>query len=849
LLRVVDDKCQALFDNCFKVLDGPDAPDLTFLEMDRKLIVYISNRKGANNYRESYNEIDPNIQLADSIPEPIRDSLRTYTFEGYQIFQLRNSEVSPESLHDPDYARLVAQLDKKNGITKLVNYYYSQAIGGNVPVVEVIGGDEGIRHSLEFTEDAFADKDTRVVNHKQYYYMVLAYAFNEYQPYSQEPGILNGLYGQKRPYLAGRKNIKVYTAIPHKLVNGITLNANYSDGFEITRLQGQGNGGFELDMKKESLEEVLSKPPAGPDNEYGDDNYPIVYNPTYKVNFGPLDIKVVDPLNVKSSTYNLRFTNVNFSDNDSLKITNAKWVITDEAGNEYKSDTTINIRNEQIIPELGLSVNIEKIGYPGDSISINNGFINSSIFYGDSSQIWFSGIPDFDVPGSPLNWIRSGIYKDDQNAIFNDWDMDADNPWDALQYYEKLINGTWAPYCMTASNDQINIGPAFNKISKSTSILKGLASIDVVITSDKSLWTRCPVIEMCPDPLQAQGGAEQYNLRASPSIDQDGNFALPGALPSDDPYDPAYISGTGMGWFPGYVINIETGERLNVMYSENSWLAGENGRDMQWNPTSHFADGQYNILFGGMHYLYIMKHIDLKYGQNVYKFPAYDGGKMVRDTLTGTLPAILNLTALYSSTMYVNMPLAVNDSVWLPEGNDVTIKIRVGKPYERYFSTALDSLNDKNQNNFNPMYSFSTAGYEPVEYSAEKNSSDLDLINVVPNPYYAYADGPGYERNQLDNRVKITNLPQKCVVTIYSINGVLIRQYSVDKSGISNPRGSTSGIETEARTSIDWDLKNFAGIPIAGGLYLIHIKETGGRSGERVIKWFGALRPIDLNTF
>ena len=28
LLRVVDDKCQKLFDNCFKVLDGPDAPDL-----------------------------------------------------------------------------------------------------------------------------------------------------------------------------------------------------------------------------------------------------------------------------------------------------------------------------------------------------------------------------------------------------------------------------------------------------------------------------------------------------------------------------------------------------------------------------------------------------------------------------------------------------------------------------------------------------------------------------------------------------------------------------------------------------------------------------------------------------
>ena len=41
LLRVVDDKCQSLFDNCFKVIDGPNAPDLTFQELDQKLIIYI----------------------------------------------------------------------------------------------------------------------------------------------------------------------------------------------------------------------------------------------------------------------------------------------------------------------------------------------------------------------------------------------------------------------------------------------------------------------------------------------------------------------------------------------------------------------------------------------------------------------------------------------------------------------------------------------------------------------------------------------------------------------------------------------------------------------------------------
>jgi len=48
-------------------------------------------------------------------------------------------------------------------------------------------------------------------------------------------------------------------------------------------------------------------------------------------------------------------------------------------------------------------------------------------------------------------------------------------------------------------------------------------------------------------------------------------------------------------------------------------------------------------------------------------------------------------------------------------------------------------------------------------------------------------------------------------------------------------------------SSIDWDLKNQDGIPIASGLYIIHVNAPG--LGEKVIKWFGVLRPIDLNSF
>jgi len=102
LLRIVDDKCQNLFDNCFAVLSGPNAPDLTIEEMDKQLIIYISNRKmndKGNNYHEQYSEWDPNIPNPDSLPHNNRhDSL--YRFEGYQIFQVKDATVSAADLYD-----------------------------------------------------------------------------------------------------------------------------------------------------------------------------------------------------------------------------------------------------------------------------------------------------------------------------------------------------------------------------------------------------------------------------------------------------------------------------------------------------------------------------------------------------------------------------------------------------------------------------------------------------------------------------------------------------------------------------------------------------------------------------
>jgi len=131
-------------------------------------------------------------------------------------------------------------------------------------------------------------------------------------------------------------------------------------------------------------------------------------------------------------------------------------------------------------------------------------------------------------------------------------------------------------------------------------------------------------------------------------------------------------------------------------------------------------------------------------------------------------------------------------------------------------------------NNFNPVYEFNTTDLVSEVENNEQAKSALDLINVVPNPYYGYSE---YETSQLDNRIKITNLPKDVKIRIYTVSGALIR--TIKKS--------------DNLTSSDWDLKNDHGIPVSSGLYIIHVDAEG--VGEKILKWFGVLRPIDLDTF
>ena len=847
LLKLADDKCQKLFENCFRMIEGPNAPDLTVVELDRKLLIQISNPASSNNYNEQYSEEDP------FITKNYTD--RRYKFQGYQVFQLKNRDVTVNQLYDTQFSKLVYQCDIEDNVTRLINFEWDANAQANSYAIMVEGENKGIRHSFHLTYDMFGSSgDTRLVNYKKYYYIAIAYAYNRYKRYDQNDG--NLLDGQKLPYLASRKGatgeIKKYEFTPQPTYlgsGGIQTNSEYGDIPPMSVHSGRGNSVNFIDLTDECHDDILRN------------NSVSVRK--YKKNAGPVQVTVIDPLNVVDGDFVLFIepdsvnikgasgydftlggpTGFSNTDNNGL-ILNSKWTLVRNGVDTLAGDVWMRNSNEYLIPEYGIAINmlqsqypIEKVGSLQSVASFNNGLIGSSKTYSNPTIPWFDGFNDADGQ-IPLNWIRAGSYR---ASGYNDV-IGADDD----QNYEQVLNGTWAPYKLVSVN---RYGPGNDMVTPSTINHQKyrLPSIDFVITKDTSKWTRCIVIETCentrvngvtiyPNPI-AEGGARKFMLRQAPSKNKMGISAdTVGQISSTNPNDPNYISAYGMSWFPGYAIDVETGERLNIAFGEDSYLIGQNGRDMIWNPTTSYFSIDGTPQFGGKHYVYVFS---TGHGHSsVAPFPKYDSGQLLFDAfkqrttdanLTTTLTRIGNAML---NAAWVTIPRIPVEYQWkeyadMPE-SDVNIKIRIANPYMRNMGSLYGNPIEDQINKGYPYFKFSLDGLSAVRNSKQVLVDNLDRINVVPNPYYAYNP---YEKTQLDNIVKFTNLPKECVVKIFNISGTLIREF----------------VKSNDQTWIDWNLTNSSDVPIAGGVYIIHVSVPN--VGEKVLKWFGVLRPADLSNF
>lgn len=815
---VADDKAQQLFDNCFNVLDGPTSPDLEIVELDRELIFKLKN--AYTDKTIGYSQIDPAIAKQPNwtplqIDSATRAGYFSYNFEGFQIFQVSGPDVGVDDLYDPVQSRLIFQSDIENSIDQLINYEQDENLqnGALVPVDKtLLANNSGIELTYRLKEDAFATGDRELVNNREYYFYVIAYAQNQFA--ITDPANL-ATPSQKTPFLAGRKignGQKAYLAIPSKTANrngGTETNSSYGDELPITRFSGAGNSSKFLSISRDVRESIAM----------GSKIEEIDYLP----GFGPFDVDVVDPLKVQAGDFVLQFE-------QKANVDSAAWVITkadDPSVIVAESEYNIAFLGEQIIDDFGISITFRNAQRPGDdSLGVrNNGFIGAEQVFGDAKKSWLTGVPDDDTY-SPTNWILAGDAEDGSQPGASY----TDRPGDKNAVFEGVLGGTWAPFWLTSgvSYNATNGTAGFGiRYSNSQGVaLDDLPNVDIVITKDPSLWTRVPVMELGENGTGTgnpnEGGAAKFSLREGPTMDLGPNGTLV-------PRDPSLDDATGWSYFPGYAVNVETGRRLNMAFGENSWLQGDNGRDMIWNPTSTLYQTLGSPSLGGMHVIYVFAD-SVQILQNDYDL-TYRSDDIKSNPLYSVISNLSNTISklnFYNSIAWASIPLLTDDiyefSSYSGIPTETTVSLRVAKPYQRTDNGYAQPITNRGY----PQYGFNSEG-RAVETGVNSIAeSALDNIRVVPNPYYGSSE---YEDSQLDNIVKITNLPQECEISIFMSNGTKIRTINKDTD----------------LTFIEWDLKNDYDVPIASGIYLIHIDAPG--IGEKVVKWMGSLRPVDLNAF
>lgn len=119
-------------------------------------------------------------------------------------------------------------------------------------------------------------------------------------------------------------------------------------------------------------------------------------------------------------------------------------------------------------------------------------------------------------------------------------------------------------------------------------------------------------------------------------------------------------------------------------------------------------------------------------------------------------------------------------------------------------------------------------GAEPKDYTGADSEELLAGIGVSPNPYKGAS---AYEKSQLIDEVRFTGLPETATIRIFTLNGTLIR--TLEKAG-------------PGRT-LPWDLTTNNQLPIASGMYLVHVELPGGL--EKVIKFAVIKKRVHLNVF
>jgi len=158
-------------------------------------------------------------------------------------------------------------------------------------------------------------------------------------------------------------------------------------------------------------------------------------------------------------------------------------------------------------------------------------------------------------------------------------------------------------------------------------------------------------------------------------------------------------------------------------------------------------------------------------------------------------------TLVYTWQIYLNLKPGGEN----PQSGD-TLNLYLKKPFLSY-----------------DLYRFQMKG---MNVSKELAKKELDDIRVVPNPYIAtvsWEPKNTYRSGRGPREIHFINLPQKCTIRIYDVNGTLIDRLEHE---------STLDNGTEI-----WDVLSKENLDISYGLYLYHVEapDIGDKTGTFAI--------------
>lgn len=173
--------------------EKPLAPDLTVSISDGIVSLSISdNNPMSNNYLQGYSVYD---EVIDDV----------WLFEGYKIYQVQQG-LPGGSFDNPNYSRLIAQVDIVNEVDELINYVYDEVLDLCIPVLKVSGSNQGLEFEFEFSYDLWYwwDEELGEVSNDiqagaTYCYAAIAYVTN--------PNGDNGICEMPTTYIASESAV------------------------------------------------------------------------------------------------------------------------------------------------------------------------------------------------------------------------------------------------------------------------------------------------------------------------------------------------------------------------------------------------------------------------------------------------------------------------------------------------------------------------------------------------------------------------------------------------------------------------------------------------------------------